>query len=270
MGSPNWPRPFWPQRPMDKLSKKERQDVILKRLESDVAVQIAPLAAELQVTTETIRRDLDQLSERGLIARTYGGAAVRSLAAEPGVATRSHAFVEERARIAARAMALVSSGDVVMIDAGSTTSHFAAALARSELSITVITNSLGVARFLGPVETMQVVLCPGDLRATEDGVYGQETTAFLDKYRADFAFIGCGGFSAREITDADSNAVWIKRHMLARAKTSVLIADASKAGVEQYAGVCGWSEVDTLITDAPCTDDIAAALGAHGVETILA
>jgi DeoR/GlpR family transcriptional regulator of sugar metabolism len=256
--------------PMDRLSKRERQDLILKRLENDVAVQIAPLAAELDVTTETIRRDLDQLSGRGLLARTYGGAAVRSLSAEPGVQTRARAYVEERARIAARARALVSSGDVLMIDAGSTTAHLAEALARSGLDLTVITNSLGVARFLGPADSLQVILCPGTLRSTEDGVYGQETTSFLDKYRADLAFIGCGGFSAREITDADPNAVWVKRKMLARAKRSVLVADASKAGVEQYAGVCGWNEIGALITEARPPDDVAAALAAHSTELILA
>ena len=255
---------------MDRLTKKERHDHILRRLAADVAVQIAPLAADLGVTTETIRRDLDHLSERGLIARTYGGAAVRALAAEPGVVTRARAFVEERARIAARAVSLVSSGDVLMVDAGSTTSHFAEALARRELAVTVITNSLGVCRFLGASETIQTVLCPGNFRATEDGVYGQETTAFLDKYHANFAFIGCGGFSAREITDADPNAVWIKRKMLARAKRGVLIADASKAGIEQYASVCDWGDVHTLITDAGPDDDILAALAARNTEIVRA
>ena len=134
----------------------------------------------------------------------------------------------------------------------------------------MITNSLGVARFLGPAESLQVILCPGTLRSTEDGVYGQEATSFLDKYHADIAFIGCGGFSAREITDADPNSVWIKRKMLARAKRGILIADASKAGIEQYAGVCGWNEIGALVTEAQPPDDVAASLAAHRVELILA
>ena len=110
---------------MDRLSKRERQDRILARLDTPVAVRISDLAEEFDVTTETIRRDLDELAERGLLARTYGGAAMRALTDEPGIATRAQTNVAERQRIALDAARLVKSGDVIMIDAGSTTAHLA-------------------------------------------------------------------------------------------------------------------------------------------------
>ena len=112
------------------------------------------LPDEFQVTTETIRRDLDELSDRGLISRTYGGAAPRSLIGEPGVLLRAQANVAERQRIALAATSLVKPGDVVMIDAGSTTAFFAAELAKSSHPLTAITNSLGVARALGASEAI--------------------------------------------------------------------------------------------------------------------
>src|SRR5437868_7775214 len=98
---------------MEKLSKRQRQERILARLASTVAVRISSLAEEFQVTTETIRRDLDELAGRGLLARTYGGAAGRALASEPGVKARAQTLVAERQRIAKRAAGLVSAGDVV-------------------------------------------------------------------------------------------------------------------------------------------------------------
>lgn len=249
---------------MDRLSKRERQERILKRLGSDVAVRISALAEAFAVTTETIRRDLDELSERGLLARTYGGAAVRSLSREPGVQLRSQALVDERQRIAEAAAALVEPGDVLMIDAGSTVAHFAAALAQAALEITVITNSLAVARALGQAETIAILVCPGDFRMTEEAVFGPETLAFLDRYHADIAFMGAGGVSAFEVTDADASGAWIKRKMIARAARSVLLADRTKMGGMQFSTVCPLSDIDDIITDAPVSDDMAAALREAG------
>jgi len=110
---------------MDKLSKRERQDRIVTRLNTTVAVRISDLAEEFKVTTETIRRDLDALAERGLLARTYGGAAMRALTDEPGIAARAQTYVAERERIGLKAARLVKAGDVLIIDAGSTTTHLA-------------------------------------------------------------------------------------------------------------------------------------------------
>ena len=108
--------------PGDKVSKRSRQERIVARLANDVAVRISALAEEFQVTTETIRRDLDELSGRGLISRTYGGAAPRSLTGEPGVMLRAQAQCRgAAAHCGLPRRASCKPGDVIMIDAGSTT-----------------------------------------------------------------------------------------------------------------------------------------------------
>jgi len=251
--------------PADRVSKRSRHDRIVARLANDVAVRISGLAEEFQVTTETIRRDLDELSARGLISRTYGGAAPRSLIGEPGVLLRAQAHVVERQRIATAAARLVRPGDVIMIDAGSTTSIFAAELAKSEHPLTAITNSLGVARALGSSEAITVHLCPGEFRMTEDAVFGPETLAFLDRYNADTAFFGAGGFAAGQVTDADAAGVWVKRKMLERSERACLLADHSKAGQRQFAVVCPTSDLDILVTGRPLDTALAAALVDSGV-----
>jgi DeoR/GlpR family transcriptional regulator of sugar metabolism len=255
---------------MDRLSKRERQDRILTRLNTTVAVRISDLAQEFDVTTETIRRDLDALAERGLLARTYGGAAMRALTDEPGIATRAQTNVAERERIGVAAAALVKSGDVLIIDAGSTTSHMAKALAQLPIEFKAITNSIGVARILGHSDTASVLLCPGDLRLTEEGVFGTETLDFLDRYHADVAFIGAGGFTANEISDADAAGVAVKRKIITRAKRVYLIADHSKAGITQFATICPLDALDGLITDQRPDDALVEALARARVELLIA
>jgi DeoR/GlpR family transcriptional regulator of sugar metabolism len=253
---------------MEKMNKRQRQEGILARLASTVAVRIATLAEEFAVTTETVRRDLDELAGRGLLARTYGGAAGR--ASEPGVKTRAQKLVTERHRIARRAAGMVSSGDVVMIDAGSTTTHLAGALMQSAIELKVITNSLGAARLLGQSDVIEVMFCPGELRWTEDGVFGPETLAFLDRFHADYAFIGAGGFTPDEVTDADDSAAWIKRKMIARAERAVLIVDHEKMGRTQFAHVCALPDLDDIVTDTALPSQYAEAMARARVDIHIA
>lgn len=255
---------------MDRLSKRERQDRIVTRLNTTVAVRISDLAEEFNVTTETIRRDLDGLAERGLLARTYGGAAMRALTDEPGIAARAQTYVAERERIGLKAASMVKSGDVLIIDAGSTTAHLARVLAQLPIEFKVITNSIGVARVLGQSDTASILLCPGDLRVTEEGVFGPETLDFLDRYHANIAFIGAGGFTANEVSDADAAGVAVKRKIIARAERVYLLADHTKAGITQFATICPLSALDGLITDAPPGDGLARALVEAGVELQIA
>ena len=105
-----------------------------------------------------------------------------------------------------------------------------AELAEFRIRLTAITNSLSVARALGASEAITVLLCPGEFRMTEDAVFGPETLAFLDRYHADAAFFGAGGFSAEQVTDADAAGVWVKRKMMERSERACLLADHSKAG----------------------------------------
>lgn len=240
---------------MERLPKHTRQERILRRLSSDVAVRISALADEFAVTTETVRRDLDELSERGLLSRTYGGAAIRSVAGEPGVYLRAQERVEERRRIAQAAAEEVRPGDVLMIDAGSTTAHFASALVQRSIELTVITNSLTVARRLGGADSVTVLMCPGEFRVTEEGVFGFEVANFLNRFHADLAVIGAGGISDTEVTDADPEGVEVKRRMMARSARTMLLADAGKFGRTLFATVCLIPEIDVLVTDSGLTGE---------------
>lgn len=252
-----------------KLGKSERQDRILAELKVDAALRVSDLAERFAVTTETIRRDLDALADRGLIARTYGGAA-SAVGGEPAFNERYRQHVSERRRVAERAAALVEPGDVLMIDAGSTTTHFARRLAADGDDLTVFTNSVGVATALGSNGRIRVVLCPGEYDPREGGVCGAETQAFLGRFHAAKCFIGASGVTEEGPSDANSDAAWVKRVMIERSARSVLLVDASKFGIRAVDRVCALEALDDIVSDARPDRRLARALNRAGVVVHLA
>jgi DeoR/GlpR family transcriptional regulator of sugar metabolism len=256
--------------PPPRLSQKERHAQILALLRRDGVVRIATLAQTFDVTTETARRDLDALATTGALQRTYGGGANRSLIDEPGIRQRGLALPSARSRIAAAAAGLVEAGDALLIDAGSTTSLFAAALAARNLHLTVVTNCVPVATALGAADRCRVILCPGEFVPREGGVFGSETVAFLARYRANKAFIGAGGVTTDGVTDADSAACAVKRTMLERAERALLVADSSKFGTVQFERFATLADIDDLVTETPAPRKLDAALKGAGVTVRLA
>ncbi len=253
-----------------RLTQQDRHAQILALLRRDGTVRIATLARTFDVTTETARRDLDELAESGALQRTYGGGAMRSLIDEPGIGMRGLVHAPERNRIAIAAAELVQSGDALMIDAGSTTSLFAAALAARNLHLTVVTNCLPVANALGAADRCRVILCPGDYVPREGAVFGTETVAFLRRFQANRAFIGAGGITAEGITDADSSGCAVKRTMLERADRAVLLVDSSKFDVVQFERVGPLADLDDIVTEKAPPRGLAAALRSAKVAIVCA
>jgi len=253
-----------------RLSQQERHARIVDMLRRDGIVRIATLARTFGVTTETARRDLDELAEAGELQRTYGGAASRSLIDEPGIGQRGLVHAAERTRIGAAAAGLVEPGDALMIDAGSTTSLFAAALAERNVHLTVVTNCLPVAHALGAADRCRVVLCPGEYEPREAGAFGPEAVAFLRKYHANKAFIGAGGVTPDGISDAHSPGCAVKRTMIECAKSAILLVDSSKFDVLQFERIAPLSAVDRIVAEAAPGRRLASALRAAGVEVMLA
>ena len=257
-------------RSRQRLTREARHEQLLALLRREGTVRIATLAKAFAVTTETARRDLDQLARSGALNRTYGGGASRSLTDEPPIGVRGRAHAAERARIGAAAAALVSDGDAVMIDCGSTTALFANVLAARNLRITVVTNCVPAARMLGTSARCRVILCPGDYVPREGGVYGPDTVDFILRYRANKAILGAGGVAADGVTDADSASCAVKRAMMERSDTAVLLADRSKFEVVQFERICTLEEIDALVTDHAPPKRLATALGRARVRTFVA
>lgn len=255
---------------MRRLTQQERHAQLLALLRREGTVRIATLAEAFDVTTETARRDLDELAKSGALKRTYGGAASRSLIDEPGIGVRGRAHSAERGAVAAAAARMVDPGDALMIDCGSTTSLFANALAARDLHLTVVTNCLPVARALGTSANCRVLLCPGEYVAREGGTFGADALEFIRRFKANKAFIGAGGITPDGVTDADSLGCAIKRAMMERADRTMLLLDRSKYDLVQFERVCALAAIDDLVSEAPPPKKLAAALRGAGVQFALA
>lgn len=253
----------------DRLDRDERHRRIISELKSNPTVRISHLAEAFGVSTETVRRDIDSLSSRGLVERTYGGAAA-PMGREPSVRERNTAMVSERQRIAAVAVQAIAPGDVVMIDSGATTHHLAQRIAADGLEVTVITNGLEIAEELGASANARIILCPGAYSAHEKGVYGQDTCDFLARFHANVAFTSAGGITDSGVTDVDSNACWIKRTMFQRAERRIFMMDNAKFNVRLLEIVMPLSELTDLVVDKPLPDKLAEAAKAAGLITVVA
>jgi DeoR/GlpR family transcriptional regulator of sugar metabolism len=245
---------------MTRVRRDERQQQILAELRLSPHVRISALAERFGVSTETVRRDVDMLSQQGLVARAYGGAAAAPMGIQPSFGERNEAHLEERIRIAERAALLVEPGEVLMIDAGSTTSQFARRLAVTGRDLTVLTNSLPLASALGSNDSIDVILCPGDYSAGEAAVYGIETIAFLQRFRANSAFIGASALSTDGIMDVNRAASAVKRAMLAQADMGFLLVDHSKFNQRKISLVAPLSAIDAVVTDRAVDAPLTVAL----------
>jgi DeoR/GlpR family transcriptional regulator of sugar metabolism len=252
-----------------RLGKAERRERIVAELRAAPTLRVARLAAELGVSTETVRRDLDAMGRQGLISRTYGGA-VRPFATEPAVRERHAMLVEERSRIAREAARRVRRGEVLMIGGGATTVHVARRIATDCRELTVITHSFGVATVLSINPTLTVLMTPGRYDALEGCVFGPETTAFLAGYHANRAILGASGLAADGACDVSALAAAVYRAMLDRAAEAMVVADHGKFGERAMVVYGRWREIGALVTDRQPQGKLLAALRQGGVEIAVA
>lgn len=251
-----------------RLRKSVRQDLILSSLRMAPTLRVSEIAGEFGVSTETIRRDLDELKERGLIARTYGGA-VRSMSIEPSLAQRQQIMVREREAIAARASALIRPNDVVAIGAGATTLHVAHRIAAEHHNITVITHAFSVATALAENPTITSLLCPGEFDGQEACVWGAETIAFLGRFNVNLAILGASGVTVEGINEANANAAAVYRAMVERASESVVVADRSKFDRPALAIYASWQRIGKFVSDAEPPHALREVMSRHSVECLI-
>lgn len=244
--------------------KTTRQRRIVEILSTQPTLRVSDLAQQLDVSTETVRRDLDDLTQQGLIDRTYGGA-VRRLSLEPGLTERHNLLVPQRQAIARVAVPLLSGSRHLMIGSGATTVHVARRLAFEMNNVTVLTHSFGVATVLAFNPTITVVMAPGVYHPEEGAIHGGQTLQYLDGFRADWAVVGASGLVPDGASDALIEAAEVYSAMVRRSAQVMVVADSSKFDREFPALYASWERIDVLVTDTPPRGPLARAVAAAGV-----
>jgi DeoR family transcriptional regulator, glycerol-3-phosphate regulon repressor len=248
---------------------EQRYQYILSQVSKNGALSVAELVRELNVSRETIRRDLNTLAERGLIVTTHGGA-LSSDRREPDLDVREAANAAAKRAIGERTAQLVPDGASIVIDSGSTTNAVARALMiRHRLSI--YTNDWRIALVLGRRNGNRVTLLGGELAELEDAAFGLDTVHQLSQYHADFAFVGAGGITSEAyLTDYSRLAAEVRGRMIAAAACAVVVADGSKFGTVTPVRIRGFEAVRYLVTESAPDKALKRALVARGPELIVA
>lgn len=251
-----------------KPRKSERRRQILLELKLRPHVRISDLAQRFDVSTETVRRDLDSLAKNGLISRAHGGASAPSQGHYPGLSERSGARSEERERIGRRAAELVREGETVMIDSGSTTIQAARALAWLGTPCTVITNSIPVAMTIGH-GTPQVILCPGEYLPPESAVIGTETLEFLARFSVDRCLIGASGLTEEGPSETVRGFAAVKRVMMARARESHLLIDSDKFDRKGFSRVSALGDLTSIVSNRRPKGELLSAIDGAEVDILV-
>ena len=250
---------------------RERQRQILEDLTGSGRVAVTDLSARLEVTTETIRRDLDQLASRGLLLRVHGGALPKATTeVEPDLASRSVTNIEVKRRIALAAAELLPADPraAVLIDAGSSTAELLPHL--SGRRGPVITNAPAIAQATLEHADLDIHMLPGRVRPTTRAAVGASTVDALRGLHPEVVFLGCNGLDADGFTTPDPDEAAVKAAMVRSAGLRVVLADSSKAGTRHLVSFAAASDIDTLVTDDALPEDIRRGLTEAGVEVIRA
>lgn len=250
---------------------QERQRLILEQLERTGRVAVAELAEHFEVTTETIRRDLDHLAAESLVQRVHGGAVPRRTGpAEPDLETRRATNVQVKRRIAAAAAALLprDADASILLDAGTTTAEVLPHLSGRRGPL--ITNAPAIAQAALALPDLEVHILPGRLRGTTQAAVGPSTVEALRRLHPEVVLLGCNGMGPDGFTTPDPDEAAVKAAMVAAAGLRILVADSSKAGERSLVTFATAADVDTLVTDTGLTDDAMRQLTEEGIEVVRA
>ena len=249
----------------------ERQALILHTARAVGRVEVLALASEMDVTPETVRRDLTALERLGVLRRVHGGAMpVERFGFEPNVAMREHQFAAEKDRIAKAALDELPDGGSVIIDAGTTTIRLARLLP-TDRRFTVVTHSLPVASTLATFPNVELHFLGGAVRGVTLASVGEWAMRNIADVQVDLTVLGTNGITAaRGLTTPDLSEATMKRALAHAARRTVVVADHSKFGRTEFAAVIPLSEVDAVITDSDLDGETAAEIEAAGPRVVLA
>jgi DeoR family galactitol utilization operon repressor len=245
----------------------EREKEIVRLLAGDPGISVARLSEVLNVSVVTIRSDLNDLEQKGIVVRTRGGAAP---AYHPNVLERQSLNVEAKSRIAQAAAALVNDGDTIMIEAGTTTALVARHLLGKRF-VNIVTNSTLILPFARTNPGIHLTVVGGEFRPASESMVGPLALAELERFHVRLAFVGTDGFSLEGgLTTHLVEGGEIVRRMAERSESVVLVADSSKYGKVGFVRVLPVQGVHRLITDTGLEERAERELAGVGVRVIKA
>lgn len=229
----------------------ERHRIIVERAREYGRADVLELSELLEVSPETVRRDLAALQKSGLLRRVHGGAVpIDRSSFESDLSTRSTRMHEEKARIAEAAVEEIGNAEAVYLDEGAVL-HLVADRLRPERALTVVTNSLTVASTLAGKPNITVITLGGRVRPKTLGTVDFWAVNMLSTLVLDLAILGANGISVeRGLTVPEASIAEVKATATKQARRRVLIGDHTKVGNDSFVRFAGLTDMDKFITDA--------------------
>lgn len=239
----------------------ERRTEITNYLKEHGKVVVEELAEKLNVSTMTIRRDLQILEEEGFVTRTYGGAVLKAqLIKEIPYQEKASINIESKIKIAKYASSLVEAGHTIILDSGTTNMEVAKQIVHIE-DLKVITNDVMIAAFLHPYENIKVFCCGGAIQRNTGTILGSYAREFFQDIFADIIFIGASAVDIKYgITTPSIEKAKLKQWMLRAADKKILLTDSSKFGKKSFARVCAIDDLDLIISDVELDNEVIMLL----------
>ena len=252
------------------LELTPRQSEILQVARTDGRVGVDALAAQYEVTPQTIRRDLNDLCARGLLARVHGGAVPANSVSNVAYEDRRGLAAEEKRRIGVAAAALIPDNSSVILNIGTTTEQVARAL-YDRRDLMVVTNNINVVNILSGSPRKELILAGGTVRQSDGGIVGEAAVGFIRQFKVDCAVIGASALDEDgAILDFDQREVSVARAIIENARRTILVCDHMKFERTAPMRICPLFAIDQFVTDREPPQRFRAACAGAGTEIVIA
>ncbi|HEY5988420.1 MAG TPA: DeoR/GlpR family DNA-binding transcription regulator [Streptosporangiaceae bacterium] len=251
------------------MLRTDRMAAILDHIAQQGSVDVTSVASQLDVSSATLRRDLQALHEQGLLVRTHGGAVAGGVDLELPLRYREARHQPEKRAIGRLAAGLVPSGAVVGLTGGTTVTEVARAL-MGRGDITVVTNALNIAAELVLRPSLRVLVIGGTARHASYELVGPAAEVVIDRYHLDVSFIGVDGLTVEEgCSTHDELEAHTDHAFIRRARRTVVVTDSTKLGRVTFARICRIGEIDDLVTDQRADPAVLEQLREAGVNVLV-
>ncbi len=249
----------------------ERRMKILEFIQEDGSARVKTLSEMFSVTEPTIRQDLEKLEAEGHIVREHGGAYLKTISQQVSTLSLQHTdHLEEKKRIAFKALEFIHDGESIILDSGSTITELAA-IVKQRRSLTVFTNALNIALLVGTNPDFQLMVTGGEFKPPTLSLTGVKAAGFFESAYVDKLFLASGGISQTlDLTYPSFNDLIVKQAMIRSAHETYLLVDSSKFGKASIASLGSLSQVDYLITDDGLPATFKERIIDLGVKVIIA
>lgn len=248
----------------------ERQMEILNLARAQRRVSVDELAGKFSVTSQTIRRELNDLCQRQMLQRVHGGAVMLSGIENVAYDSRRVLAPEAKRRIGIKTASLIPSNCALFINIGTTTEQVAHALT-GHVGLVAITNNINVANILRPAHGIEVIVAGGVVRRSDGGIVGEATVDFINQFKVDYAVIGASAIDQDgTILDYDYREVWVSQAIMRNARQVILVADAMKFRRSAPMRIGHFSQINVFVTDEELAEPLAKIAAESGVQVEIA